>query len=198
LNLTTMNLTMTPVASRGLALAILLALIGVLYYGVAAPLFESYEAARQSITQLQAALERYQRLGRELAPRQAELAALKQQQVTQEGFLEGASETLLAAQIQNRIKTFVEQAHGELQGTQVLPAENEGKLRRIIVRGQMLVTLPAAQRIFYGLESASPLLFLDNVDMRVWVSVRRHADPANQEVTFDIKFDVVGYTRGAK
>ena len=193
-----MNLTMTPRASRGLAFLILLALIAVFYFGAIAPLLERHDAARGSLTQLQAALERYQRVGRELAPRQAKLAALKQQQVTQVGFLEGASETLLAAQIQNRVKGLVEQAHGELQSTQVLPAVSEGKLRRIAVRGHMLVTLSAAQRIFYGLESATPLLFLDNVDMHVQIAGRQPGELSEREVVLDITFDVDGYSRGAK
>jgi len=198
LNLTTTSVTMTPLASRGIALAILIALVGVLYLGVAAPLVDRYDNARQSIVQLQTALERYQRVGRELAPRQAELDALKRQQGNQEGYLEGASETLLAAQIQNRIKLLVDQVHGDLQSTQALPAENDGKLRRIVVRGQMLVTLAGAQRVFYELESATPLLFLDNVEMRVRPTERRLGVAAVGEPLLDVSFDVQGYSRGAK
>ena len=178
----------------------LLALIAVIYYGVAAPLFAQYQAARQSTTQLHMALERYQRLGRTLAPRQAELVALKQEQAAEQGFLEGASETLLAAQIQNRIKTLVEQVHGELQSTQALPTETEGKLRRIVVRARMQVTLPGAQQVFYGLESDSPLLFLDNLDMRAHVAERRRdrGAPGSDDSMLDLRFDVYGYVRGAK
>src|SRR5262249_32746521 len=137
-----------------------------LYFGIIAPFHDEYASSRQSIEQLQDELVRYQRAARDLPTRQAELTALKQRQSSQDGFLQGSNDTLIAAQIQNRIKALSDSARGDLKSIQILPAQEEGKLRRITVRGQMTATLPGVLRIFYGLESAAPLLFLDNVDFR--------------------------------
>lgn len=186
---------LSPPVSRALAFALLLALIGGVYYGVVAPLLDRYASTEASIAQLQDTLARYQRAARELTPRQAELAALKQRQSAQDGFLQGANDTLVAAQIQNRIKSLADSSHAELRSTQVLPAQDEGKLRRITVRGQISTTLPAALQVFYGLESAYPLLFLDNVDLRARPIELRNRNAVGEPDLIDLQFDVYGYTR---
>ncbi len=193
-----MNLKLSPPVSRALALAILLSLIAILYLGVAAPLIEDYAATRDSVTQLQDTLQRYQRAARDLAPRQAELAALKQRRSAQDGFLQGASDTLIAVQIQDRIKTLADTTKSELRSSQVLPPQNEGKLRRISVRGQISTTLPGALRLFYGLESTYPLLFIDNVDLRARPQDLRDRSAAGPTDVIDLQFDVYGYTHGSK
>ncbi len=186
----------SPPISRALAFALLLAVIGGFYYLVAEPILDSYASTQASIDQLQDTLMRYQRAARELKPRHAELAALKQRQSAQDGFLQGSNDTLVAAQIQNRIKALADANRGELRSTQVLPAQDEGKLRRITVRGQMTTTLPAALRVFYGLESSAPLLFLDNVDLRARPpQLRDRNATATDSDVVDLQFDVYGYTR---
>lgn len=188
---------LSPPLSRALAVAILIGVVGGLYYGIVRPIADSYGATRASIEQLQDNLMRYQRAARDLAPRQAELAALKQRQSAQDGFLQGANDTLVAAQIQNRIKALADATKGELRSTQVLPSQDEGKLRRITVRGQMSTTLSGALRVFHGLESASPLLFLDNVDMRARPAQLRDRSAAVNTDVIDLQFDVYGYTHAS-
>ena len=185
---------LSPPVSRALAVAILVGIIGSLYYGVVAPFHDEYASTRQSIDQLQDQLVRYQRAARDLPTRQADLTALKQRQSSQDGFLQGSNDTLVAAQIQNRIKALSDAAQGDLKSIQILPAQDEGKLRRITVRGQMTATLPGILRIFYGLESASPLLFLDNVDFRARTAQLRVRGEEPDSGLIDIQFDVYGFT----
>lgn len=193
-----MMLKLSPPISRALALAILLCLVAVLYLGVAQPLIDSYAAARGSASELQEMLGRYRRAARDLGPRRAELAALKQHQSAADGFLQGTNETLLAVQIQNRIKALTDASHGELRSSQVLPPQDEGKLRRISVRGQVSTTLAGALHLFYGLESATPLLFIDNVDLRARpADLRDRSNTAVSDI-IDLQFDVYGYARGGK
>jgi general secretion pathway protein M len=188
--------TLSPTTHRALALAILFGLISAGYYGVVEPVADAYQATQTSIAQLRSMLERYERLGRDLDRRKAELAALKQQQTVEDGFLRGTNETLVAAEIQNRIKSLAESTKGELRSTQILPPQEEGKFHRITVRGQMAVRLAAAQRVFYGLETSSPSLFLDNVNLRARRERRR--DESSDDPVLDIRFDVYGYTRAAQ
>jgi general secretion pathway protein M len=188
---------LSPPVSRGLAVAILIGVVAGLYYGIVRPIVDNYGTTRTSIDQLQDTLMRYQRAARDLAPRQAELAALKQRQSAQDGFLQGANDTLVAAQIQNRIKALADATKGELRSTQVLPSQDEGKLRRITVRGQMSTTLSGALRVFHGLESVSPLLFIDNVDMRARPAQLRDRSAAVNTDVIDLQFDVYGYTHAS-
>jgi len=190
-----------PLVSRLLAVLILLGGLAILYVGAIAPLVDDYMATRQSIEDGRDALARFRRVAAELPQRRADLAALRQRQALSEGFLQGTNEALVAAQIQNRVKALSEASHGELRSTQVLPTQDEGKYRRITIRVQMTLDITAAQSVLYGIESASPLLFLDNVDLRAHLFDRRHdrggVAPPNEGM-LDVRFDVYGYMRSGK
>jgi len=186
-----------PAASRPLAVLILLGAIGLVYLGALEPLLDDYRTTSEAIADRQAAIARFRRVAAELPQRRAELATLRQRQAASVGFLEGTNDALIAAQIQNRIKALVEAARGELKSTQVLPVQEEGKYRRITIRVQMMLDTEAAQSVLYGVETASPLLFLDNLDMRAHIGADRHRETA-QDPPLDVRLDVYGYMRGGK
>jgi general secretion pathway protein M len=187
-----MSIVLPPMVSRALALAILISVIGFFWFGAIQPLLDIYGNTQFSIERNTTMLARYRQVASALQQRQSKLALLKQQQATAGGFLRGTSETLVGAEIQNRIKTLAEAAHGELKSTQILPVQEDGKFRRITVRGQMSLGLEAAQRLFYGLESNTPMLFLDNVNIRARSESRRQSE-ATDEPILDVRFDVYGY-----
>jgi len=183
-----------PWASRALAVLLLFAGAGLVYLVTISPLLADYAGTQQSIAQMQTAIEHYRRVAAELPARRAILANLRSRQATSEGFLQGTNDSLVAAQIQNRIKALVEAAHGELKSTQVLQVQEEGKYRRVTVRAQMALDLGAAQQVIYGIETASPLLFLDSLDMRSRIG-GRYRDGA-EDGALDLRLDVYGYMRG--
>lgn len=187
-----------PAASRLLAVLILLGAIGLIYLGGVEPLLDDYRGTRAAIADREAAIARFRRVAAELPQRRAQLAALRQRQAASEGFLQGTNDALVAAQIQNRIKALVEAAHGELKSTQVLPVQDEGKYRRITIRVQMMLNTEAAQRVLYGVETASPLLFLDNLDLRTHAGADRRRERAAEDPALDVRLDVYGYMRGGK
>jgi len=192
-----MNGSLSPPVRRGLAVAILLFLVAALYFGVVQPLVDSYLADRQKIAQLKDAVARYRRAAEELPAREAELAALARDPASAAGFLQGTNDTLMAAQIQNRIKSLSDAAKVDLRTSQVLPSAEEGKLKRIAVREQLTGTIGGILAVFHGLESAAaPSLFLDNLSMRTRPVATRPNAPAADAV-IDVQFDVYGYTRGA-
>jgi len=192
-----MNGALSPPVRRGLAVAILLVLVAALYFGVVQPLVDNYLADRQKIAQLKDAVARYRRAAEELPARQAELAALARDPASAAGFLQGTNDTLMAAQIQNRIKSLSDAAKVDLRTSQVLPSAEEGKLKRIAVREQLTGTIGGILAVFHGLESAAaPSLFLDNLSMRTRPVATRPNAPAADAV-IDVQFDVYGYTRGA-
>src|SRR6185437_12327826 len=129
--------------------------------------------------------------------RQARLAALARDPANAAGFLQGTNDTLMATQIQNRIKSLSDQAKVDLRTSQVLPSANEGKLKRIAVREQLTGTIGGILAVFHGLEAAgAPSLFLDNLSLRTRPVAARPNAPATDEI-IDVQFDVFGYTHGA-
>jgi general secretion pathway protein M len=181
---------------RSLAIAILLFTISGLYFGIVAPLFDEYAQDRDAIARLNDSLDRYRSVAQTLAPRQTTLAEINQRSTASDGFMKGPNDTLIATQIQNRIKRLADTAKGDLKSTQVMPTQAEGKLRRITVRGQLSATLPAALRIVHGLESGSPALFIDNADLRARPAARRGQNSEADVEMIDLQFDVYGYTAG--
>jgi general secretion pathway protein M len=190
---------LSPAISRAAALAILLALIAILYLGIAMPIVDAYQSIGADTVQLQEQLRRYQRAAGDRAQRQAELAALEHRSSAADGFLQGANDTLVAVQIQNRLKSLADAAHAELRSTQVLPAQDEGALRRISVRGQFATTMAGALQIFHGFESQYPLLFVDNLDIRSRQGgtreTRGRGGTTDDSDALDLQFDIYGYTQ---
>lgn len=188
---------LSPAVSRAAALAILVALIAILYLGIAMPILDAYQSIGADTVQLQDQLHRYQRAGSDRAQRQAELAALAQRSSAADGFLQGANDTLVAAQIQNRLKSLADAAHAELRSTQVLPAQDEGALRRISVRGQFATNIAGALQVFHGLEAQYPLLFIDNLNIRSRqgnIRETRGRDTGESDA-LDLQFDIYGFAQ---
>jgi general secretion pathway protein M len=189
--------TLRPLAGRVLAVGIPLLVLGAIYLGVVAPILENFAAAHDTIAQTSILVSRYREAGDRLAAQRATLAELTQHQAAQSGLLDGGNETLVAASLQTRIKAIVDSARGELKSTQILPVQQEGGFRRVAIRGEMSMTLPAVQQVLYALETASPLLFVDNVDIHSHAADRQQ-DRNEDIVILDMTLDIYGYMRGGQ
>lgn len=189
-----MTLAFSPAIRRILALAILalLLLVGASAVGW---VMDEYDASQSSAQRLQEAIQRRHQAEAKLAELQAELAALKQHQASAVGFLQSSTESLAAAELQSRIKSSVEAAHGDLRSTQILPGHDEGGFRRVSIRGQIVVDMAAMQRLFYELEASTPFLFVDNVEVRARATSRQRVQGENPQL--DVRFDLSGYLRRA-
>jgi general secretion pathway protein M len=185
---------LSPPVSKALALSLLLGLLAVAYFGVVQPVIDNRIDQQNEIARLESSLTRYQRIAALRSAREAQLAELKRRAADADGLLRGANETLMAAAIQNRIKALVDAAHGELKSMQIMPPQADGPLRRITVRGQIAMTIEAAQRVFYDLEGGEPVLFLDNVGIRSREETRRRRDRADDGM-LEVHLDVYGYAQ---
>jgi general secretion pathway protein M len=179
-------------AGRAAAATILFVLLAVIYVAAVQPLIDDYVGTSDSIDRMSALLERYRRLAQSLPTLEARLARLKQQPASQDGFFQAASDAQLAAQLQGRVRAVVEAAHGELKSTQVLPTQEDGKTRRVAVRGQVASNLAQMQRVLYDLEAASPYLFIDNLNIRARGADRRTGS-VELDPILDVRFDVYAY-----
>ena len=103
-----MNIASPPWLGRVAALAILMVPLAILYVGLVQPLLDSYAEDRQEIEQQQALLQRYRDAGAGVPALEAQLAALRRAPAGQNGFLRGANEVLVAAQLQDRLQRLVE------------------------------------------------------------------------------------------
>lgn len=190
-----MRIDLPPIVSRALAVALVFALVGAVYVLVVAPLKEHYADAHASISQLQESLLHYRRAEAQLSSREDQLETIKKHTATEEGFLQGGNDTLLALQIEGRVKSLAKSTGSDIESSQVLPTRDEGNMRRIGVRSQVSTTMAGALRLFYGIESAAPILFVDNVDMR---TRERRYFRKDKVHPIEIVFDVYGYRQGTR
>lgn len=187
-------------ARRIASVAVLILPFAALYLLLVEPLRNDFQETQARIERLTALRDGYRHVAARAAVERAQLAMLGQRQAAQDGFLKGGNETVLAAELQNRLKSLVEGVQGELQSTEVLPVQEfeGGKFRRIAVRSQMVLTVPAAQQVIYGLEAATPLLFVDNLDLRTHAVELRRQWSDEDVAQLDVKLEVYGYVRSGK
>ena len=188
--MTSLSLRSRRVVAVGLLAVVLLAL----YSFVVGPLLTGYAESRRQVAESRAALARYEEIGRAIPGLEKQLDALHQRGATAAGYLDGQNETLVAAALQERLKTAVVQTGGHLSSTQVLASAEKGQTRRVVVRGQMQMNIASLQRVLYTLESGAPYLFIDNLDVRPVVGPRG-PDSAAGDAVLDVHFDVYGYMR---
>ena len=190
-----MTVNFPPILSRILALALLMMLAGAGYVLIVAPLVGRYDDARASALQLRAKLEHYRRADAVLASREQQIAAIKAHTLPEDGYLQGASDTLLALRIEGRVKSLAKATGSDIESSQILAPRHEEGMRRIGVRSQISTNVGGVLKLTYGIESAHLILFVDNIDIRAREPSRFRKETANP---IEIVFDVYGYAAGRK
>jgi general secretion pathway protein M len=182
--------------SRTLALALLaLALLGG-FRLVAAPLMAAFQDNAARIEQAETLLQRYVALAEQRQAMSDRLAAQEELAASAAGYLEGPSDALAAAQLQDRVKSVIEGAGGELRSTQILPAraiEGDDGIRRTALRVQFAATIGGLAESLYELESGQPYLLIDQLSVREQRTRRRRRDEPETEATLDVTLELSGY-----
>lgn len=183
---------------RGLAVG-LLALVLLAGYGlIARPMIMKYRDYRANIAQLQ---DRLQRLEGMLATRRSleeQIQQVRQSGVIGHNYLGQSSPTLAATDLQQRVKDIVESNGGSLVSTQILPVTQEDNFSRVTIRVIMTGDTEILQKLSYALESARPLLFVENLQIRAQQTRRfnNRNDPGDTQIQLSIQFDLSGYMLG--
>lgn len=182
-------------AGKAAALAILVAILALAKTIAVDPLVDAFTTSEAQVATLSALSARYRALIDQLPALRAERDGLSRQMTADNGFLKNANDTLAAAELQARLKGLVDQVHGELKSTQILPMQQMGGFRRVGVRGEMSMTLPAIQKVLYETEAGSPILVLDNLSIRSKAADRQ--EERNPDVVLlEMSVDIYGFLRG--
>ena len=178
--------------SRGGALLVLFALVGVAWSSVAQPLISTILAHRDSIVHSQELLAKYEELNGARAKLDAELRAMRADQKSEGRLLSGSSAQLVGAELQNRIKEMIAGQNASLSSMQTLPVKEESGFQKISIGVTLKADLGALQSLLYTIESQQPYLFIEDLD------VQTSAAFANSEKSdqLEIHFDVFGYLPG--
>jgi general secretion pathway protein M len=183
--------------SRVLALTLLGAVLIGTYVLVIAPVIALHREAGEAIESAEILLQRH----RALAAQRSELAARlddeKEQVSAVAGYLEGPSDALAAAQLQDRVKVAVETAGGELRSTQILPAQAVDAspgTHRATLRVQLVASIDSLAEILYGLESGQPYVLIDELAVR---GQRARRGAPREAPLLDVSLQLSGFFREA-
>jgi general secretion pathway protein M len=185
------------VLSRTLAVALLgIVLLGA-YRLIVAPLLSAYRDGEARIEQAKDLLQRYEALAQQRSLLTDRLAEQQELAASAAGYLQGPSDALAAAQLQDRVKSVVEAAGGELRSTQILPAEQLEEdlgFRRATLRIHFVGTIEGLEETLFELETGQPYLIIDDVTIRQERVRRRRSEPEAQPM-LDVSLELFGYVR---
>ncbi len=191
-----MTTTLSPPARRVLALGILIIVVALPYWLIVRPVLDRFAAVDSEIAEQQTMLQRYATIAGRLSTLESRLAAIKRDGVSADDYLVGNSEAIVAAELQNRLKTVIANADGKLASTQVLATTEEAGFRQITIRVRLNASIDGLRRVLYQLEAGRPLMFVDNLDVSSRQD-RRRAGERETDPDLTITFDVYGFMRPA-
>jgi len=179
---------------RVLAVALLVFSIGLGYTLVINPLLDLRREYSESVEDLEFRLQRYRKVAAEKGYWAKHVEEIKQHSSVSEQYISQDTPALASADLQTLIKETVNSAGGELISTQVVPEQKEEQLTRIAVRVRMNGSTRVLREVLYAVETAKPILWIDNVNLRpIRVPVRPGAKGVSDRLSID--FEVVGYMR---
>ncbi len=141
---------------------------------------------------------RYQNLIARKPELAKELQQLRANQNKQGVFITAPSTELAAAQLQKQVKDEVSQAGGTLVSTQNLAADKDDLPGKITVRVRMKGDAGALAEVLHGIESAHPLMFVDNLSIKSRRTVKGRRKNRVTTYSLDVSFDLAGYMLGGK
>ena len=164
--------------SRAGALGLLALGLGGLYALVLDPLFSGYRAGLEKLRQEQSRITRFAAIAANAEEVEAAADSVESRQAQSGIFIQGASDAQAAAALQNRINSVVSSAGGDLRSVQSLPPESsdDDGVSRIGVQLQYIGTIRNLRRLLYELETGTPLLFVEKLEMRGRLSRRSRQD----------------------
>ncbi len=181
---------------RWLAVGLLAAAILIVSLAVIAPLVNKGWELHDAKNNLVFRIQQYERI---LARKDAVIASMSaiKEQYQNRGLLNRQSTGALAsAEVQEFIKKVITEAGGQLSSTQALPLSTKNEFSRITVSVRMTGNSEVLRAVLYKLETSTPLLIINQIDIRPMRGVRsrttRQIEPSNE---LNINFQAVSFMR---
>jgi len=181
---------------RWLAVGLLIAAILAVGLAVIVPVLNKGLELHEARNNLAFRLQQYERI---LAKKDAVIASMNaiKGQYQQRGLLNRQSTGALAsAEVQEFIKKTVVEAGGQLSSTQALPLSTKEEFSRITVSVRMTGTSEVLRSVLYKLETSTPLIVIDQIEIRPMRGVRskitHQVEPSNE---LNINFQAVSFMR---
>ncbi len=191
-----MELSNNPQTQRWLAVGLLALIVLLLVSVFVIPLLSKGLQLHGKKEDLAFTLKKYENILSGKGAIVGNIEAIKQQHEEQGYFNTQGTSALASAEMQEFIKQAIVQAGGQLSSTQVLPATSKDKFNLITVSVRMTGSIEVLRSVLYKLETATPLIVIEQLDIRPMRSIRnrmtRQIEPSNG---LNINFQAVSFMR---
>lgn len=182
----------TPWISRLAALLLLIVAIVAAYSFILDPIIVGYGETDRQIEEVRDQLARYQRLAAERPALEQQIQQATNERTSDGYYLSGGTDALAAAGLQDRVNALVGAKDGLLRSIQPMPGVDDQGFRRITLRVQMTATIEVLFETLYALESGTPMLFVENLDIQSR-AIRRRSDETGAEAAPEAPVLAVGF-----
>ncbi|AGA33577.1 general secretion pathway protein, putative [Thioalkalivibrio nitratireducens DSM 14787] len=187
-----------PRERRALALGILLLVLVAVGVGVVKPVVDRYRLYHDAVADLGFRLERLAQVAAQ-GPALDERVADLTETVRSAGLaVERETPALAAADLQRRLGEVVADKGGNVRSTLVMAPQEEEGFVRVAVRMQMSGDSEVLAEVLEAVESARPLIFVDNVRIQGRRGVVRRGTPDPGAEQVEAQFDAMVFMRGGE
>lgn len=195
-----MQLLPSPERGRFMAVALLVAALAIVYFGGVHWWFTArHVEIATEMADLREQELRFRRTADERAVVESRLAEVRQFEAGNPAFLTEMDFDSAAAGLTQRLKQIVSEHARDAQSCQIImnqysrPTDKE-LFERASIRVRLRCSLEEFAPILYDLESGSPMLFVD--ELQVWKQTGYRAPGSNQVTSYlDVQFTLSGYMR---
>jgi Tfp pilus assembly protein PilO len=155
----------TGIPGRCLALALLLAMLGLAYVVVAVPVVEIYSEREAALAQRRMLEPRLRAAAEEVPGLRVRLAELQASTSNRKITIDGSTDAIASANLQSRIDELATSVGVTVASTEGLAPENRGAYRRIGLRIALNGEYDNVLALLAGIEKAAPPLVIDNLQI---------------------------------
>ena len=180
---------LNPPQRRALAVGLLFAAVAAVLALLLVPVWLLHKHYDDAIDTWTSRLATYRRVAAQAPSLRAALDAMRTKDARR-FFLRNTAANLAGAELQEVVKSTIEQAGGRITTSQSPAPREDGGFRQIVANVQFFATTPNLQRILHALETREPLLVIDNITIRPTNAFRGFKPAAGQEPEVNVQLDV--------
>jgi general secretion pathway protein M len=158
-----MNAWLTGRRGQGLAVGVTLLVLAVVWLGMLAPLQGWYADRADTLLQRQALLQRMQALAASVPALRAATSKATDGAASESVLLEGNSDALAAAELQEMVQRMAGAAGASLAAVETLPAERSGSWHKVALRINLNAPWPVLMDVVRSVAQSPTRIFVDDL-----------------------------------
>lgn len=174
------------------ALGLSILTVMALWLGVVAPLMDWHDLRAEALAQRALLAERMQALVAALPELRQEASVVKANGAGEPALLEGDSDSMASAALQERLRTMFLPAGVQLNSVETLPGDDAGAYRRIRLRVSFNASWSVLMGLLKDIQAATPALMVD--ELLIQPALHRISSAPG---TFDVSCAIFGFRPAA-